>query len=504
MSRKIYNAVLGKLLRRLNQMRSSKAYRAALLLPKTVSGKVNEQRKEVFTNLRIEFSLNEYAANSLASQIRQSSMDFQLFVPSKVAQGAGKRAWGAVEKKMFGKSKRCRFKGKNETVSMRGNSNAEAPQIKFEGDGAVMIFKKRRYALNADKSPEYFKHAASCRVKNSIILKRKIKGEHRWFVQIALEGQAYRDSTKERKHEARLELQLGPDFKTQNVSVDFGPSRVAISNEKHSYDRKIVGQSLDAMILGSKRLQRAMSRSIRMGNREAFKAGKLKKGVKLKRSKNYLKLKDQKQDLDRQVAAYRKTIHGNIANEVCALGTIVKFEDISYKAMQKRYGKSIGKAAPASLQASLSRTAEKLGGRAELINTFQTRLSQTCLCGEIKKKALSERVHHCQVCGLTVPRDTLSAYLGCFTENTILKKGRASIPQSVLHLAQARDFAAGHQTLSSFGENGKPTSSSNTNGEPISVSREETPSLEVSKGRRGRAKSKSVSLQDQELMAPGL
>ncbi len=293
MSRKIYNAVLGKLLRWLNQMRDSKVYKAAFGLPKTVSGKANEQRRDAFANLRVEFSLNEYAANSLASEIRQSSMDFQLFVPSKVAQDAGKRAWGAVEKKMFGKSKRCRFKGKNEAVSMRGNSNAEAPQIKFEENGAVMIFKKRLYTLNADKSPEYFKHAASCRVKNTVILKRNMRGEVRWFVQIALEGQPYRDFAKERKHKARLALRHGDDFKTQNVSVDFGPSAIAISNEKHSYERKIVGQTLDAMLLGSKRLQRAMSRSIRLGNKEAFITRKLKKGAKLKRSKKYMKLKDQ-------------------------------------------------------------------------------------------------------------------------------------------------------------------------------------------------------------------
>ena len=56
MSRKIYNAVLGKLLRRLNQMRDREAYKAALGLPKTVSGKANEQRRDAFANLRVEFS----------------------------------------------------------------------------------------------------------------------------------------------------------------------------------------------------------------------------------------------------------------------------------------------------------------------------------------------------------------------------------------------------------------------------------------------------------------
>jgi hypothetical protein len=41
------------------------------------------------------------------------------------------------------------------------------------------------------------------------------------------------------------------------------------------------------------------------------------------------------------------------------------------------------------------------------------RLSQTCLCGAIVRKSLSERVHSCP-CGIIVQRDVWSAYLARF------------------------------------------------------------------------------------------
>ncbi|HYX34504.1 MAG TPA: zinc ribbon domain-containing protein, partial [Oligoflexus sp.] len=152
-----------------------------------------------------------------------------------------------------------------------------------------------------------------------------------------------------------------------------------------------------------------MSRSLHSNNKGAFRGGALKKGVRLGRTRNHQKLALEKRDIDRRIAAYRKCILGNLSNEIMSLGSVVKLEDISYKALQKRYGKSVGESAPASLKASLFRTAEKLGGRGELINTFHTRLSQTCLCGEVRKKALSERTHSCGSCGLVMGRDTLSA-----------------------------------------------------------------------------------------------
>ncbi|WP_141736632.1 zinc ribbon domain-containing protein [Oligoflexus tunisiensis] len=486
--RRLYNAVLGKLLRQLRKMRASRDYEGARLLKKD-----DPKRRAAFDQLRIDNGLTEYASISLASRLRTGSVDFDRFVPSKVAQEIGKRAFRAVERKMFGKAKRCRFKSRGSDFSLRGSSNKESPQIKVLDDSARLVFRKKEYPIRIDLQNPYHRHALSCRIKNSLVFKRRLGGSERWFVQMTLEGEAFRDSEKERKHKASLRERFGEDIFSQNVSVDFGPKRIAVSNEKMAYERAIVSDHLDGMLRESRSLQRRMSRSIRLKNPTAFKDGSLRRGSRLLKTKNYFRLANQKRDVDRRVAAYRKCIIGHLANEIMQLGSIVKLEDISYKALQKRYGKSVGKSAPASLKASLFRTAEKLGGRAELINTFHTRLSQTCLCGEVRRKRLSERTHECTECGLRVQRDILSAFLGCFTQNSVVKKGRKEFIHSSLDLAAARSAAKGHQTLSSSGSHMAGTPSENLKGECISMNREVASSLEGSEKRRSRPRQEPLN-----------
>jgi putative transposase len=61
----------------------------------------------------------------------------------------------------------------------------------------------------------------------------------------------------------------------------------------------------------------------------------------------------------------------------------------------------------------MRRKAESAGGDDRLyeFNPKTTALSQTCLCGNRKKKPLAQRVHRCE-CGIKEDRDLFSAYLG--------------------------------------------------------------------------------------------
>ncbi|HYX32644.1 MAG TPA: hypothetical protein VE954_05990, partial [Oligoflexus sp.] len=146
----------------------------------------------------------------------------------------------------------------------------------------------------------YHRHALEQRIKSSQILKRTIGGRERWFVQLCLEGEAFRDTAKERRHKARLVSRFGEGFQGQSVSVDFGPKKIAISNGIVSYERLIVGDWLKGLILESKALQRKMSRSLHINNKGAFRGGALKKGVRLGRTRNYQKLALEKRDIDQQ------------------------------------------------------------------------------------------------------------------------------------------------------------------------------------------------------------
>ncbi|HYX37342.1 MAG TPA: hypothetical protein VE954_29925, partial [Oligoflexus sp.] len=79
--RKLYNAALGKLLSSLSRMKQSREYKVTVRLPK-----IDPRRKADFAQLRLDHGLSEFAAISLASKLRTGSVDFAVYVPSKVAQ----------------------------------------------------------------------------------------------------------------------------------------------------------------------------------------------------------------------------------------------------------------------------------------------------------------------------------------------------------------------------------------------------------------------------------
>lgn len=117
------------------------------------------------------------------------------------------------------------------------------------------------------------------------------------------------------------------------------------------------------------------------------------------------------------MAAARKAAHGNLANKIFRVGSIIKTEKLSYKGWQKRFGRSVGFRAPGLFVEMLRRKAESAGGEVIEFNTRTTALSQTCHCGHKKKKPLKERWHDCAACGVKAQRDLYSAFLARFVEN---------------------------------------------------------------------------------------
>jgi len=93
-------------------------------------------------------------------------------------------------------------------------------------------------------------------------------------------------------------------------------------------------------------------------------------------------------------------------------GNTIRTEKLSYRAWQKRYGKSVGRNAPGMFLEQLRRTVASTGGTLSEFPTHSTKLSQYCHgCQTYVKKPLSERWHHCP-CGIgPVQRDLYSAWL---------------------------------------------------------------------------------------------
>lgn len=102
----------------------------------------------------------------------------------------------------------------------------------------------------------------------------------------------------------------------------------------------------------------------------------------------------------------RKDFIYKLANKLTGTYGTVVFEDLNIKNMMKNHclAKSIGDVAWNLLISTTVNKAEEAGCTVVLVNPKQT--SQMCSrCGQLVKKTLSDRVHNCPHCGLSMDRD---------------------------------------------------------------------------------------------------
>ena len=78
-------------------------------------------------------------------------------------------------------------------------------------------------------------------------------------------------------------------------------------------------------------------------------------------------------ELLRREAAHRKTLLGQLAYRILAIGKVTKVEKFSYRAFQRQFGRSVAVRAPGLFLAILRRKAESAGGRVIEFPAHKTR-----------------------------------------------------------------------------------------------------------------------------------
>ena len=390
-ARQLYNACLDEALRRLELLRQSKEFQQIRKMPKTINGKSNKERSSAFKALNARFGFSEYALHIHATKIRNSWIGNHL--DSTTAQKIATRAFKAVQRVAFGQAKRVRFKGKNQFKSVEGKTNKSG--IRYNENTGYVEWKGLKLKCIIDVNDKVVMHGLSHRVKYCRIVKRIFNGKARFFVQLVLEGKPYQ--------------KFSPSDNT--VGLDIGPSTIAVVTD----DNAALERFCDELSLKQKeirRLQRKLDRQRRANNPQNYNPdGTIKPGKKRWHSSTrYKKTKRKLAELQRKLAAHRKTLHGNLANRILRQGKHVKTEKLSYRAFQRNYGKSVKDRAPGMFITILTRKAENAGGSVVEFSTKTTKLSQYChKCGKYTKKPLSQRVHTC--CNLNIQRDIYSAFL---------------------------------------------------------------------------------------------
>jgi putative transposase len=405
-ARQIYNACLGESLRRLRLKRQSKGYQAARKLPK------GAKRQAAFAQINEDFGFQEYALHAYAAQIIKPWMAQHL--DSHVVQTLASRAFQAVQQYAFGKRGKPRFKGMGQFDTVEGKSNKIG--IRWR-DGRVEWFGLTLPAL-IDERDKVIQHGLQHRVKYVRLVRRKLNGKFYFYVQLVLEGKPYH---KTNKHP------LG----NGTVGLDLGPSSLAAVGQDLAL-LTLFCVDLDPQAAAIRRLQRKLDRQRRANNPDNYEVNGMVKAGKLtwNTSNGMQDTREQLAELHRQLAAQRKSLHGQLVNQVLRLGNVIQLEKISYRAWQKNFGRSVGRRAPGLFVKMLERKAVSAGASFVELPTRQLKLSQTCHgCGKVQKKLLSQRWHQCE-CGIVAQRDLYSAFLASHVKDNRLNVDDARVAWS--------------------------------------------------------------------------
>src|SRR6266700_177456 len=409
--RQFYNAVLSAGQGRLRQMRADPAWQAARAIPRTHT----QERRAAFSALRERYSFSEYAFHDLARSLRVSWIADHL--DAVLAQTLATRAYQALNRVCVGEARRVRFKSRGRGLSSLENKRNDTGlrfvlQKPEEGNRGFLIWKEDQLEAVIDWEDEVVAHGLRQRIKYTRLVQQRASSERaagadargfRYVVQLALEAVPHR----KKKHA------VGNDI----IGADLGPSTIALVPRAGEASLSVFCEELAPNAQAIHRLQRRMDRQRRAANPEHYdERGRIKKQgkkrLRWKTSKSYQRTRRRKATRERKLAAHRKSLHGQQVHEIVAVGNTVIVEKISYKAWQKRYGKSVGLRAPGMFVEMLRRTVARTGGTLIEVPTRTAKLSQFCHgCGCVVKKPLSQRWHHCP-CGIgPVQRDLYAAFL---------------------------------------------------------------------------------------------
>ena len=209
-ARRVYNACLGEALQRAQSMRRSPAYQAARRMPKGAA------RTEAFRQARQAAEFGEYALHTYAKQFGHSCLGDHL--DSLVVQTVATRAYHAAKEYILGKKGKPRFKGKNQFDSVEGKANTSG--LRWKDNQVVWNIRSGKALTLVPLLPakdKVIQHGLSSRVKYVRIVRRKLNGRNRFYVQLVGEGRPFQ----------KPENKVGKG----EVGLDIGPQTIKITRD---------------------------------------------------------------------------------------------------------------------------------------------------------------------------------------------------------------------------------------------------------------------------------
>jgi putative transposase len=402
-ARLLYNACLQVALDRARAMRADPDWEQAAAMPRVVAGEPNPARAGAFRDLRARHGFGEWDLKSVGSGLRVGWL--RRHVGAQEAQVLGARAHDAVNRWVLGQRGRPRFKGRGRGLHSLACSDLHgALRVSADGSGlqwgAGFVLP---FAFDYSSPYQWWAaaHVGAGRLRFCRIVRTRVRGRWVYAAQLVLDG---RPPTR---------YQVGDRL----IGLDVGPSAVAVVSDTGAWKETFCAELGDKAKLLC-RLQRQLDRQHRAGSPACFddQGRHRKDGCRWRmRSRRAQRTQVGLAEVHRRLTSHRRSLHGNLANRILGQGRIIHTEKLSYLAWQRRFGRSVGRRAPGMFIATLSRKAASAGGAVVPVDTRTTRLSQSCVCGAVARKPLSQRTHRCG-CGVEADRDVFSAFLACHVD----------------------------------------------------------------------------------------
>ena len=426
-SRNIYNSCLGELFKRYNHMRESKNYRKIL---KMIKGK---DRNKKFNELNSKHGLTEYSLHDFVKPIQKHFKDN---IDSFTAQKIATRCFNAFQRLMFHTANKVSFKKHGEMNSVEGKTNKTG--IKFKNN--KLVWNGLEIDIVVNKNDEYAKTSLLNKVKYCRIVRKFIRGEYKYYIQLILEGIP---PVKYNKETGEIKNGIG----SGRVGIDIGTQTIAYSS-KHDVKLLELAPEIDNIEKEKRMFKRKLDRQRRSNNTNKYNEdGTVKRGNKDKwhKSNKYIKTQNKLREIQRKQADIRKQSHNKLANRIVSLGNEVYVETMNYKGLQKRssettinkktgkfnkkkrFGKSLANKAPSMFLTILDNKLKWHGKNLLKIDTFKIKASQyNHIKNEYIKKDLSERWNVFNIGNkeVKIQRDLYSAFIIMCTEDNLKETNR--------------------------------------------------------------------------------
>lgn len=191
-SRQIYNAILGKALKRYNEMVKTKQWREnqniiAEIYKKNDKNKAKKLAKPYFDikkDMLLKYRLNEY---SLHDDIAEMQHHFKDNIDAFTAQKIASRVWKAIENSLFSRGKEVHFKSYNKGLdSIEGKSNDTG--IRYNIKDNVCLWNGLKISVQLNINNDYEVDSLRNKICYCRIKRKFVRGRYKYILQLVLNG----------------------------------------------------------------------------------------------------------------------------------------------------------------------------------------------------------------------------------------------------------------------------------------------------------------------------